>query len=72
MPELFDTARQNPDRRDFLYLSTAAVGAVTAGAGIWPLIDSLHPSAEIRSVAQIEVDLAPVKTGQRVTAKWRG
>lgn len=61
-----------PPRRDFLYHVTAGVGAVTLGAAVWPLIDSMNPSADVQSMASIEVDLAGVEPGQRITVKWRG
>ncbi|HSR71559.1 MAG TPA: ubiquinol-cytochrome c reductase iron-sulfur subunit [Kiloniellales bacterium] len=59
-------------RRDFLYLAAAALGAVGTGAAVWPLIDSMNPSAEVLALASTEVDLAPVETGQRITVVWRG
>ena len=59
-------------RRDFLTLTTVAVGAVGAGAVIWPLIDSMNPSEAVLALASVDVDLAPVEVGQRVTIFWRG
>jgi ubiquinol-cytochrome c reductase iron-sulfur subunit len=59
-------------RRDFLYLMTAATGAVGAGALIWPLIDSMNPSADVVALSTVEVDLESIEHGQRITVKWRG
>ena len=59
-------------RRDFLYLATGAFVAVGAAATIWPFIDSLNPSAEVRALASIEVDLSSIEDGQAVTVLWRG
>jgi len=59
-------------RRDFLWVATGSAGAVAAGAAIWPLVDVLNPSADVLSQASIEIDIAGVQTGQRITAKWRG
>lgn len=59
-------------RRDFLYLAAGAVGAVGAAAAVWPLIDSLNPSADVLALASTEVDLGPIEEGQRVTVTWRG
>lgn len=56
-------------RRDFLF---AATGAVGVGAAVWPLIDALNPSAEVLSLASIEVDLSGIEVGQRITVKSRG
>lgn len=59
-------------RRDFLYVATASIGAVAVGAGVWPVIDSLNPSADVLSMASVEIDLSGVEIGQRITVKWRG
>ena len=59
-------------RRDFLYLLTGAMGAVGTVAAVWPLIDSMNPSAEVLALASTEVDLSPIEVGQRVTITWRG
>ncbi len=59
-------------RRDFLYLATGAVGAVGTALAIWPFIDSMNPSADVRALSSIEIDLAPIEVGMRVTFKWRG
>lgn len=59
-------------RRDFLYLLAGAMGAVGTGAAVWPLIDSMNPSAEVRALATVEIDLEPIQLGQRVTVVWQG
>ncbi|RAI01496.1 ubiquinol-cytochrome c reductase iron-sulfur subunit [Acuticoccus sediminis] len=59
-------------RRDFLYLATGAVAAVGSAAALWPFIDSMNPAADVLAVSSVEVDLAPIEPGQRVTVKWRG
>ena len=53
-----------PTRRDFLYIATAAVGAVGAAAAIWPLIHQMNPDASVLALASIEVDLTPIVEGQ--------
>jgi ubiquinol-cytochrome c reductase iron-sulfur subunit len=58
-------------RRDFLYVSTASIAVFGAAATLWPLIDSMNPSADVRAVSSIELDLAPIELGQRVTVIWR-
>jgi ubiquinol-cytochrome c reductase iron-sulfur subunit len=69
---LSSAAIENPNRRDFLYIATAAVGAVGAAAVAWPLIDQMNPDASTLALASIEVDLAPIAEGQIVVVKWRG
>jgi ubiquinol-cytochrome c reductase iron-sulfur subunit len=62
----------NPDRRDFLYIATGAVGAVAVGAMAVPLIDQMNASADLLAVAQIRVDISQVPLGQQITVLWRG
>ena len=61
-----------PSRRDFLYIATAAVGAVGAAATLAPLIGQMSPDAStIAAGAPVEVDLSPLAEGQIVQAFWR-
>jgi ubiquinol-cytochrome c reductase iron-sulfur subunit len=66
------TTQDDASRRDFLYVATGAVGAVTAGAAVWPLINQMNPSADVLALATIDIDLSQVEEGQQVTVKWRG
>jgi len=59
-------------RRDFIFVAAGAMGAVGAAMFTWPFIDSMNPSADVAAVAAIEVDLAPIGVGQRITVSWRG
>ncbi len=59
-------------RRDFLYLTAGAMGAVGAGCAAWPLIDSMNPAADTLALSTTEVDLSTVQAGQTITAVWRG
>ena len=61
-----------PTRRDFLYVATAATGAVGVGAAVWPLVDQMNPSADVLALASIEVDVADMEEGTQLTVKWRG
>jgi ubiquinol-cytochrome c reductase iron-sulfur subunit len=61
-----------PTRRDFLYITTAAVGAVGAGSVAWPLISQMNPDASTLALASTEVDLAALPEGGIMTVKWRG
>jgi ubiquinol-cytochrome c reductase iron-sulfur subunit len=67
-----ETTGDEGTRRDFLYLLTAATGAVGAAALVWPLIDNMNPAADVLALASTEVDLAGIEPGMRVTVKWRG
>ena len=59
-------------RRDFLYLTAAAFGAVGAGSMAWPFIDQMNPAADTLAMSSTEVDLAPIEEGQAITVMWRG
>ena len=60
------------NRRDFLYVATAATGAVGAGAAVWPLVNQMNPSADVQALSSIEVDVSGVELGAQLTVKWRG
>jgi len=61
-----------PSRRDFLYIATAAVGAVCVAATLAPLIGQMSPDAStIAAGAPVDVDLSPLAEGQIVQAFWR-
>jgi ubiquinol-cytochrome c reductase iron-sulfur subunit len=64
--------RDEPTRRDFLYIATGAMGAVGVAAAAWPLIHQMNPDASVQALASTEVDLTPVQEGQIITVKWRG
>jgi len=66
------TPKPSEERRDFLYLAVTAIGGVGAAIFAWPLIDSMNPSADVLALSSVEVDLAHVELGQRITVKWRG
>ena len=51
-------------RRDFLFTATYAVGAVGAGAVIWPMIDQMNPDASVKALASTEVDVSAVILGK--------
>jgi ubiquinol-cytochrome c reductase iron-sulfur subunit len=59
-------------RRDFLYYATAGTGAVATGAVVWPLVNQMNPSADVRALASILVDISGVEVGTQLTVKWRG
>ncbi|MBZ0127600.1 MAG: ubiquinol-cytochrome c reductase iron-sulfur subunit [Rhodobacteraceae bacterium] len=59
-------------RRDFLYVATAATGAVATGAAVWPLVDQMNPSADVLALAAVEVAVGDVEVGTQITVKWRG
>ena len=59
-------------RRDFLYYATAGSGAVVAGAAVWPLVNQMNPSADVKALASIRVDISAVEPGTQLTVLWQG
>ena len=59
-------------RRNFLFLATGAVGAVTAGALAWPFIHQMNPDASVQALSSVAVDLTPIEEGQEISVMWRG
>jgi ubiquinol-cytochrome c reductase iron-sulfur subunit len=74
MTTAVSTLKQVPElpRRDFLTLSAAAFAAIGVSASMWPLLDSLSPSADTRAQATTEVDLKAIQPGQIITVRWQG
>jgi ubiquinol-cytochrome c reductase iron-sulfur subunit len=64
--------KTEPTRRDFLYLTAAAFGAVGVGSVAWPFIHSLNPAADTLALATTEVNIGAVEAGQAITITWRG
>ena len=60
------------NRRDFIFTASYALGAVGAGAAVWPLIDQMNPDASVKALASTEVDISGVEKGQSITVLWRG
>lgn len=61
-----------PTRRDFIVLTASAFAGVGAAAVVWPLINSMNPSAEVLALASTEVELSHIQVGQSITVMWRG
>lgn len=59
-------------RRDFLYYATAGTGAVVTGMAVWPLVNQMNASADVKALSSIYVDVSGVETGTQLTVKWRG
>jgi ubiquinol-cytochrome c reductase iron-sulfur subunit len=62
----------DPTRRDFIVLAASSTAAIGAACALWPLVDSLNPSAEVLALSSIEVDISHIQPGQSLTVKWRG
>jgi ubiquinol-cytochrome c reductase iron-sulfur subunit len=61
-----------PTRRDFLYLTTAAVAGVGVAATVWPLIDQMNPDAStVAAGGPVDVDMSRIQPGQQIVVVWR-
>jgi len=59
-------------RRDFLYFATAGAATVATGAAVWPLINQMNPSEDVKAMSSIRVDISGIEEGTQLTVKWRG
>jgi ubiquinol-cytochrome c reductase iron-sulfur subunit len=59
-------------RRDFIYYATGGMGAVVTGAAVWPLVNQMNPSADVRALASIRVDVSGLEEGAQLTVLWQG
>src|SRR5450631_4267676 len=67
------SSADHPTRRDFLFVATGAAAAVGGVVTLWPFISQMIPDAStIAAGAPIEVDLAPIASGQDIKVFWRG
>ncbi len=65
-------ARDNPRRR-FLTGAATVVGGVGAAFAIWPFASAWQPSERAKAIgAPVDVDIAKLEPGARITVKWRG
>ena len=68
----FDTHAEEPTRRDFIYIATAAFGGVGVAFTAWAFIDQMNPAADTLALATTEVDLSQIAVGGEITVMWRG
>ncbi len=66
------TDEHDGNRRNFLYYATAGAGAVAVGAAVWPLVNQMNPSADVKAQSSIRVDVSGVAPGTQLTVKWLG
>ncbi len=67
------TLTYQPSRRQFLTVSTAAVGGVGLVATAIPFMASMSPSERARAAgAPVEAETANIAPGSLVTVEWRG
>jgi ubiquinol-cytochrome c reductase iron-sulfur subunit len=63
---------EEPSRRDFLYIATAAVGTVGVLATLVPLIDQMNPDAStLAAGGPVDVDISKIAEGSQILIYWR-
>ncbi len=68
-----EPSQVDKEKRQFLVIATAAVGAAGAATAAIPFIGSMLPSERAKAAgAPVEVDISDIAPGQIKTAEWRG
>jgi ubiquinol-cytochrome c reductase iron-sulfur subunit len=69
---LVDSQKIDASKRTWLIASSCA-GAVGVGAAAVPFISTFQPSERAKAAgAAVEVDIAGLKAGEKMTVEWRG
>ena len=58
-------------RRDFIYIATGAFAAVGGAGALWPFINQMNPSANVRALATTEVDVSAIEEGMAIKTIWQ-
>lgn len=58
-------------RRDFIHVGAVAFAGVGTAAALWPFVSQMNPSADVRALASIEVDLSQIQPGQSIKTIWQ-
>ncbi|MGH6828684.1 MAG: ubiquinol-cytochrome c reductase iron-sulfur subunit [Rhizomicrobium sp.] len=59
-------------RRDFLFIATGAVGAISVAMAVWPFLDQMDPAADVLSAGgPISVEISSLQPGQQIVIVWR-
>ena len=67
-----DTQQIDSSKRTWIIASTC-VGAVGVGATAIPFVSTFQPSERAKAAgAAVEVDIAGIKPGEKLTVEWRG
>src|SRR6187455_497802 len=60
-------------KRRFLVAATSVASGIAGGAAAVPFVASMLPSERAKAAgAPVEVDLAQLEPGQKMTVEWRG
>jgi ubiquinol-cytochrome c reductase iron-sulfur subunit len=70
--EVHSVTDEGESRRDFLGIVAWSGLAIGGAAVLWPLINSMNPSADVLAMASTAVDLGGIDEGMAITVMWRG
>jgi ubiquinol-cytochrome c reductase iron-sulfur subunit len=70
--EVHNVTDEGESRRDFLGIVAWSGLAIGGAAVLWPLINSMNPSADVLAMASTAVDLSGIDEGMAITVMWRG
>ena len=70
--EAQNNSGEGQSRRDFLGIVAWSGLAVGTAAVLWPVIDSMNPSADVLALATTTVDISGIDEGMGITVMWRG
>lgn len=48
------------------------MAGIGAASGLWPLVKSMNPSAEVLAMSTVEVNLSDIQERQGKKVKWQG
>jgi ubiquinol-cytochrome c reductase iron-sulfur subunit len=69
---LVDTQKIDSSKRTWL-IASSCVGAVGVGVAAVPFVSTFQPSERAKAAgAAVEVDIAGLKPGEKMTVEWRG
>ena len=54
------------------YFMQRVGGCCRNWSAVWPLINQMNPSADVKALASIRVDVSEVEPGTQLTVKWLG
>lgn len=58
-------------RRDFINIAAVSFAGVGAATTVAPLLMQAAPSADVRALSSIEVDISKIQPGQGIKTSWR-
>ena len=56
----------------FLYYVAGGTGAAAAAGAVWPLVNQMNPSADVKALSSIRVDISGVEPGTQLTCEMVG